>query len=243
MPNTSPDVQLVQSSNGTVTVSVPSTAPWPVSFLATPDGQVSYASLVAPGASATFTVSGGFFYVVSPSGSSSYTVTQVTTGSKLFELIAPGTVVTNTTTETITSQVTIPANLLGAGNTLAIRWGVQATGVNSTNTHQVILRLGPLGTIADAAIYTGSAVNPTANWQTIGELKIVSRAAPSATSALVGSGYAVPFAAVGGTAVGEYLVPTNFATNGVLYLSLTVTQSAASAGNTTVAELFEVLFG
>ena len=245
MPNVGLGVQAITNPNGTITVSVPSTALGNVGFYQTNDGSVNLGPVggVAPGASATFSVTQGYFFAQGITAESSFTVTQVTTGNKLYELQTTGTVVTNTTTETITAQCPIPAGLIGAGNTLAIRWAVQATAVNSTNTFQPILRLGPLGTIADAAIYTGTAVNPTVGWQSGGEMKLVSRAAPSATSAIVGTGYAAPFGAVGTTVVSEFIVPTNFATNGILYLSLTLTQSAASAGNTGVAELFEVLLG
>ena len=192
---------------------------------------------VAAGATASFTSPGGFFYS-SPSVCGA-TVVQV--GAKAYELVGGGTVVTNTATETVTAQFAIPANVIQSGSSVRIRYSVKATQVNSTNTFQPILRFGAAGTSADTALITHAAVNPTANWNAFGEFVLVFQAAPGATVAAVGEGTYGDFAALGGAVYGSYVNSTNFATNAITYVTLTITQSAASANNKASAQIFEVI--
>ena len=166
MPNVGMSMQAVTCPNGTVSVSVPSSALNNCAFFQTDDGQVTLGTVggVAPGGQAFFTVTQGYFFVQGVNGQSSYSLTQVTTGTKLYELSAAGATVTASSTETVSASATIPASLLQAGTTVRIRvQGIQ-TAVNSTDTCRFQVRIGPTtltGTgVLDSTAVAGGDVRP-----------------------------------------------------------------------------------
>lgn len=79
--------------------------------------------------------------------------TAVTPSSKLYEIVAPSSTITNTGTETAFSNgsYTFPANFFLVGDVIHVRFKAFLIAVNSTNTHRIRMYLGsaPL-TLADS---------------------------------------------------------------------------------------------
>jgi hypothetical protein len=129
----------------------------------------------------------------------------------------------------------IPANTLKAGTLVRVRLFVDVINAAAgTATLTINLRLGGTSVIAT------TAVDPAANdWQSI-EFTFVSRAAPSAASAIVGVGRWNT--SVAGTNVTKeaILQSTNFATNGALVIDSQAKWSAADATTTAQLEMLNV---
>jgi len=216
------------------TVSVPSTSLYSVVFYGDNSGAVVLTT-VAPGAVASFGANGLFWYECLGPTVSAFTVAGVST--PLYELSAAGVTVTNTTTETVSATATIPANLLTLGSTIRIRVQGISTAVNSTNTHEYKVRIGPT-TLTGTVVLDSTAVNCSANAIFTGEFYLVVRGTPGATVACIG--YGTENVLNSTTIINTSLASTNFATNGALLVEATITQSAASAGNSARVDVFEV---
>ena len=152
---------------------------------------------------------------------------------------------TGTAAETVLASYTIPANTLKAGSRLTVQWMNRVTadsGAGPTLTTR--LRLGPT-TLTGTLLANTAAIDTSAAWGSTGNYTVVSRSAPSAASACVGTGFITQFAnlnagAATGAGTGSALiVPTNFATNGALLLELTAQWSVGGA-DSVQCELFNV---
>src|ERR1700742_4406776 len=75
-------------------------------------------------------------------------------GGLLYNQVAAGTALTNSTTETLLGSFTIPANTLKAGDLLRFRYQGIATATNSTDT---LLHKLYIGGLAGTALLTGTA--------------------------------------------------------------------------------------
>jgi len=216
------------------TVNVPSNSGYSVQFWGDNSGSLLLAT-VAPGGVASFGATGGFWYQAVGAGVSPFTVAGVAT--PFYELSAAGTSVTNTTTETVSATATIPANLLTLGSTIRIKVQGISTAVNSTNTHEYKVRIGTT-TLTGTVVLDSTAVNCSANAIYTGEFTFVVRSVPSAATACVG--YGIQNVLNSTTMVNTSLASTNFNTASALIVEATITQSAASAGNVAVVNVFEV---
>lgn len=145
---------------------------------------------------------------------------------------AAGTALSNSNTETVLGSFSIPANAIGKGTVVRIRFQGIATLGNSTDTLTVRLRFGTT-TLTGTALITTSAVDVTNGGGDIftGFFELTSRAAAGAAAAIIGSGLYSDPAAVGGAFKTAYLGSTNFATNGALLVEVTGQWSVANAGN------------
>ena len=189
---------------------------------------------VAPGATANFGSMGGFYY----SSASPVSATAVSSSQKLGNLVSFSNV-TNSTAETVGAQIALPASLLYAGAVVRVRYQITCSGVTGTPTLQGALYLGAAGTTADTALITASTTAILANGIQTGEMLLSVRAAPSATSAIVGTGSYALAGAAGQAVVNATLASTNFATNAQLFLSGSIKWSAASASNIAAFTVFE----
>jgi hypothetical protein len=150
------------------------------------------------------------------------------------------TTVTNTTTETVTGQITIPPNVLFNGAVLRLFYQVVCTGVTSTPTLQHKLYLGAAGTTADTALITATTTAVLANGIGTGYFDISVQSVPGAAANLVGTGFYSLAGAAPTTMSSSTLPVTAFATNGTLYLTLTLKWSAASSSNIAAGSVFAV---
>lgn len=129
----------------------------------------------------------------------------------------------------------IPANTFKAGTVLRVRVMVRVSDASGSDTLTVALLLGSTSLIATTAVNPGAATDLH-----ILEFEITSRAAPSAASALVGSGRWITN--TGGTiAHGTgLLASTNFATNAALTLKAQGTWSSTTASTAATLESLNV---
>lgn len=199
------------------------------------------------GGSLALDVTNGQLYINTSTGNVAGTTWAVANQASVvpFVQIVSGTPVTNTAAETVLASYTIPANTLKAGTRLTVQWMNRVTadsGAGPTLTTR--LRLGPT-TLTGTTLANTAAIDTGAAWGSTGNYTVVSRAAPSAASACVGTGFITQFAnlnagAATGAGTGSALiVPTNFATNGPLLLELTAQWSVGGA-DSVQCELFNV---
>ena len=157
-------------------------------------------------------------------------------GGRVNEDIAAGSDLTNSTAETALATYQIPANTFKVGTRLKVRAMVAVTANVSTTTLTCRLRLGG---VSGTALVTTASVDTSAGSIVVVDFEIVSRAAPSASSALCGSGWYNDPGAVGSALKMAALAATNFATNGALDLVITGQWSAAD-GNTCACQVLSV---
>lgn len=133
------------------------------------------------------------------------------------------------------STYEIPANTLKAGTTVRIRALVRVSNASGTDTLTCNLLLGSTSLIATTAVDPGATTDLH-----ILEYELTSRAAPSASSAIVGSGRWATN--TGGTiAHGTGLLgSTNFATNGALSIFCQAKWSATTANTQAILEQLRV---
>jgi len=215
------------------TVTVPIGGP-AVGFYGDDFGTILLAS-VAAGGTANFDQADGFYYSSIQPGQA----TVVGTNEKLGNVTA-FTTIANTATETVTAQFAIPANVLYNGAFLKCRYMALCTGVTSTPTLQHKLYFGSAGTTADTAVITGTTTAILANGIVTGEIELIVGAAPGAAVPVVGVGSYALAGAPGQAVVNADLQSANFATNGILYLTLTLKWSAGSASNIAAGQIMTV---
>lgn len=143
---------------------------------------------------------------------------------------AAGTAHTNSTDEAVLGSYSIPANTIGVGTIVRVRYQGIVTADNGATTLTVILRCGPT-TLTGQALISHAATDTQANYIFTGEYQLVGRAAPGAAAACVGVGTFSEPAAVGGALKTAFLGSTNFATNGALLLEVTADWSAADSNS------------
>ena len=129
-------------------------------------------------------------------------------------------------------KYTIPANTLKSGTTVYINGSVKAIAQNGTDTFLVTVKLG------STTIAVSSATDIAANDRCIFNIALVARADPSASAAVVHSGScgwttsgAGPLSAGGNN---------NYATNGALDITVSITYGSTNAGNTSALESLNV---
>lgn len=134
-----------------------------------------------------------------------------------------------------TTTYAIPASTLKSGSVLRARALVRVSDASGADTLTVKLVLGSTDLISTTAVDPGATTDLH-----IMEFEITSRAAPSATSSLVGSGRWITN--TGGTiAHGTGLLgATNFATNGALTLKGSAKWSSNTANTACLLESFNV---
>ena len=144
---------------------------------------------------------------------------------------AAGSAVTATASETQAAVVAIPANILGLGSVLRVRYQGVQTAVNGTDTVTVKVRFGAT-TLTGTVVVSGAAITGNNAYGFQGQVEFVVRAAPSASSAIVASGWYVdPAATASGTFKQVWMATTNFATNAALLCEVTIQFSSSNAGN------------
>ena len=129
----------------------------------------------------------------------------------------------------------IPASTLKAGSVLRARAMAHVTNASGTDTLSFEMQLG------STVLVVSTAVDPTTTSDLhILDFEIVSRAAPSGTSSLVGSGRWISNTS-GTIAHGTgLLAATNFATNGALVLKCSAKWSSNTASTSATLESFNV---
>jgi len=149
--------------------------------------------------------------------------------------VAAGTPHTNSTDEAVLDSYSIPANTLKAGTVMRIQALVRVTDNNSTDTLTCRLRLGPT-TLTGTALLTTAAVDSADADVWVLDYTFVARAAPGATASCVGHGFDAGPDTIGTASLSTFMAPTNFATNGILFLELTADWSVAHAENIVQSE-------
>lgn len=154
-------------------------------------------------------------------------------------LSAAGASVTNTTTETSSASVEIPANTIRIGTIIKIRARFRVTADSGATTVTFRLRFGASAIPAlNTALEGTTAFDSSSGNISVMEFVLTGRAAPGAAAAIVGSGFFSETAAAGaGTIKAGVLESTNFATNGALKVHATVTWFVADANAAQCEEL------
>lgn len=156
----------------------------------------------------------------------------------VYALLAAGTALTNSTTETVLASKSLDANFLQAGKVLHVRGAVRATATNSTDTLLVNVRVGPTtltGTIVAAAAATDAVDNDVV----MVDLMLVVRSVDLAagTAVVIVSGFISALGAEGtGTARAAFESLSIANINAALLVQMTGTWSVASASNSAQAE-------
>jgi hypothetical protein len=151
-------------------------------------------------------------------------------GGRSYAQVAAGAALTNSATETVLGSFTIPANTIGQGTMVKIRFQGIATATNANDTLQIKAYLGDT-TLAGTALFTSAAVDVGNDNIFTGEFVLVGRAAAGAAAAVVGAGSYSDPGAVGTAVKAAYLATTNFATNAALLVEVSGKWSAADPGN------------
>lgn len=151
-------------------------------------------------------------------------------GGRSYALVAAGSALTNSAAETVLGSFTLPANTIGQGTMVRIRFQGIATATNANDTLTIKAYLGST-TLAGTALFTGAATDVANGDIFAGEFTLVGRAAAGAAAAVVGVGTYNDPAAVGAAVKTAYLPATNFATNAALLIEVSGKWSAANPGN------------
>ena len=122
------------------------------------------------------------------------------------------------------STYSIPANTIGSGTVIRISGSVLADQVDGTDTLEIKVYLGGT-TLLTTTAFDPSAVTDFVNF----DFELVSRAAASAASAIVGKGEWVTSDTGAETRGAAVLASTNFATNGALVVKVSAKWSSTTA--------------
>lgn len=160
-------------------------------------------------------------------------------------IVAAGTALTNSTTETVlasyalaTSQP-LPANFWTVGKQIKIRALVRATATNSTDTLQVRVRMGPT-TITGTVIFDSTAVDAADNDVTYVDLTVTCRTVGTSGVLEVMGGGSIEGVAGTATVRARRAAVTSYDTTIDQRIEVTGTWSVASASNSCQAESFEI---
>lgn len=163
--------------------------------------------------------------------------TELTVGGRAADAAATGSAVSNTTAETASATVTVPANTLTQGKTCKVTFGVRATATNGTDTMQVRLRLGG---IAGTVLIATTAVDVANDNVVVGHFEFTAEGAPGAAVNVTGVGWYTNPAAAGAAMISAYLNPTARATNGALDIVVSIDWNVANVGNSAICEYLRV---
>lgn len=156
----------------------------------------------------------------------------------LYELVAAGTALTNSTAETVLASYTIPAYAPQVGKRYRVRLAVVASSTNSTDTLRVRLRAGPT-TLTGTVIVDGTAVD-VANADLIyADVEVTVRSVGSSGAMVWGGLFSITGAEGTATARSVYESTTPDLT-AALRLEVTGTWSVASASNICAAQILSV---
>lgn len=145
----------------------------------------------------------------------------------------------NTETTFDNGVYNMPANTIGLGTVVKIRF--QGTVVSSTGSETVTVKLVIGGTTTDVngtALLTSPAPDATNGDIFAGEFVLIGRAAAGAAAACVGFGWVANGVPGTATALPKFLATTNLATNGALPIKVTCTNS--SSGESCRLDVFVV---
>ena len=145
-------------------------------------------------------------------------------------IVADGTAVTNTVTETVMATFSIPANSLVQGRVIEFLAAFIATATNSTDTFRFRVRIGG---VAGSVVGDTTAIDLANNDTGVISGQIVIRE-DGASGSIVGASLAT----LKTTAAQTLLDATTLDTTAATTLVLTCTQSAASASNSARATIF-----
>jgi hypothetical protein len=152
---------------------------------------------------------------------------------------AAGTVVTNTTNETVLDSYTIKANTLQAGKCIRVQFCASCPSTNSTDTLLVKVRVGPT-TLTGTAVVTTTAVDVANGHVVSGYIDLVSRGLGASAQTVVAQAQVSDPGASG--AAGKHYSANvgSLNTMGDLLVEVTATWSVANAGNQVQMEAFTV---
>lgn len=154
----------------------------------------------------------------------------------LSQLVAAGTALSNSTTETILASYNMPGNSLQSGKRYKISGAVVASSTNSTDTLRVRLRVGPT-TLTGTVILDGTAVDVANNDVIVFDISAQVRA----DGVVIFSGFATLEGAEGTvTARAVFESVTVADVTATLRIELTGLWSVASASNSCRADAFDV---
>lgn len=157
-------------------------------------------------------------------------------------LLAAGTALSNSTTETVLGSVELPAGSLQANKVYQVRYSVRVTAQNSTDTLRVRLRVGPT-TLTGTAVADSAAVDAAVDDVVVGAVDIVPRSGnPSTSGTVVAKGVATTLGAAGTvTARAAHAIVSSLDTKGATQrIEVTGVWSVANAGNSAQLESLEV---
>lgn len=155
---------------------------------------------------------------------------------------AAGTALTGSSTETVLSSYQLPANFLAAGK--AIRWSgsVRATATNSTDTLNVIARVGTVA-LTGTSVGASGAVDVANNDVVVWDLWLTPRSAAGSTSgSIVVHGFvSAPGAEGTATTRVAFEVLSSVDFTAAQYVAVTGTWSTTSGSNSCQCESFNVV--
>jgi len=155
----------------------------------------------------------------------------------LSRLTAAGTAFSDSTTETVLASYALPAYSLQPGKVYHLHGAVIATATNSTDTHTVVVRVGPT-TLTGTVVGTSGAVDVADNGIVVVDLYLTVRDADGASNVIV-SGF-VSAAGVEGTVTARAAFEqlTTLDSGVAQRIELTGDWSVASASNSCRADAF-----
>lgn len=160
----------------------------------------------------------------------------------LYALVAAGTALTNSTTETVLASTQLPANALQAGQVYREQFAVIATATNSTDTLRVRARIGPT-TLTGTVVADGTAVDVANSDVIVGTIECNVRSVSTVTATVICSGLvSVEGAETTATARVQF-EELSLTTTSAQNLEITGVWSVANAGNSCRADQFDVWQG
>ena len=158
----------------------------------------------------------------------------------LSELLAAGTALSNSTTETVLASAELSANTLQRGKLIKIHGAVIATATNSTDTLNVKLRVGPT-TLTGTVVGASGAVDVANNDVVVIDVTCVPRAAPAASTTVLCDGLITAPGAEGTATARAAFESLSIDTTAAQLVELTGTWSAASSGDSARADQLLVI--
>lgn len=170
--------------------------------------------------------------IVNPNGAGTANV-----GTTAYAMVAAGTALTNTTTETALGAYTIPANRLSVGSVIRVYYQGIATATNSTDTLAVKLYIGGL---SGTALISAAAVDVADNDLFFGTCMIVVRTIGSSGTIVAHGTYKTTAAEGTATIKDDVLASTTLNTTVTKDITVSGTWSVASASNSCRLDILTV---
>lgn len=154
-------------------------------------------------------------------------------------LVAAGTALTNSTTETVLASHVVPARYFTDGKTIKVVGSVRTTAQNSTDTLTIRIRIGAT-TLTGTAVFTSAAVDQVVDDTCVFEFEAIARDADSSGTLIV-RGAASPPDANGTAMVSIAPAPlTALDFTAALRIEVTGQWSVASTSNSCQAESLSI---